>query len=117
MACKTETKKIDGNTYFCAQLPVSGSLDLGFRLAPHVIPIMNAGESNILEAIGKVLMGLKGGEGLALIKECIEGNVQQDGQLINNIDIAFDSPMTALKVASFMIKLNYMDFFTGMASS
>ena len=117
MACKTEIKKIDGASYFCSQLPPSQSLALGFRLAPHIIPLMSAGEDNPMAAIGGVLMGLKDGEGLALIKECIEGNVQKDGTLITNIDVAFDNPMTTLKVATFMIKLNFMDFFKGMVSS
>ena len=40
--------------------------------------------------------------------------VRQDGRPIGDLDASFDDPMTMLKVAAFVLEVNFKDFFLGL---
>lgn len=132
MAAKHETREIDGNTYFTAQLPPLKSVVLGSQVIALLAPGLKnlrgssfaelkdkAGEVDfsqgleLIAGLGEKLDGDKFGK---LIEKCIIGNVTKDGKQIKNIDIAFDNPMTMLKVLVFMLEINFKNFISGSAS-
>jgi hypothetical protein len=132
MSINQETREIDGDKYFTAQIRPLASVVLGAQ----VIALLAPGLKNLkgmsfkdvkskakdvdfsqglalISGLGEKLDGEKLGD---LIEKCLVGNVHKNGKAISNIDMAFDSPVTMIKVLMFMLEINYKNFFSGLAS-
>lgn len=132
MSINQETREIDGDTYFTAQIRPLASVVLGAQvialLAPGLKNLKGMSFSDVkskaadvdfsqglelISGLGEKLDGEKLGE---LIEKCLVGHVHKNGKPISNLDVAFDSPVTMIKVLVFMLEINYKNFFSGLAS-
>lgn len=132
MSINQATREIDGDKYFTAQIRPLASVVLGAQvialLAPGLKNLKGMSFSDVkskaadvdfsqglelISGLGEKLDGEKLGE---LIEKCLVGHVSKNGKPISNLDMAFDSPVTMIKVLMFMLEINYKNFFSGLAS-
>ena len=139
MALQNITETIDGDTYFASQLAPLKAVKLMAKVLKTLGPAAKAlGASSGISLAdlknmakdmgGEDAEGEKTKEALGLIASmCAEinendvesliesaltsGSVRKNGQVIDNLDVHFDNPMTMLKVVVMVLKVNFKNFF------
>lgn len=119
MACKTETRDVNGVSYEVTQFPAQTGVKLGFTLMTKLAPVLDlAGGGAVLEKLPKAIMqlgaNLKEGEFYDLLKRLLVNDcVKREGRRVDfEVDYSGELP-EAMKAAAFVMEVNYRDFFTG----
>lgn len=125
MACRTETKEIDGVEYSVTQWSAETALVMKFRIGkvigPALAELMKTGavaldDNSILNAVAKLMDTCEPAELARLLKDCITG-VAKEGRKITaeTFNMAFDadSLLSVYKVFVFVLQVNYGNFIKG----
>lgn len=122
MACKSQTREINGKTCFCRQWPASKAMVMKAKLiqigGADILPFVE-GNADLFAMI-RLERAAKPDELVALIKELV-CTVRVDGEEI--LPTSFDSKYSGelwevVEMFTFACEVNYKDFFEqGLASS
>jgi hypothetical protein len=125
MACKVETRQIEGSNYVVTQMPPLAALRMQAKLLKMLAPGLgkldmkaDMKSEDMVGVFGAIVANMNEDEAVATVVELCKC-AAKDGTKITNFDIAFsDCPVgTPLKVAAFVLEVNYKDFFDGLRSS